>query len=287
MPSITHLPDDGDRRPTSSVRHSAYFSAGFGKPRRAKMTRKKHPNLNAIDFAPTAFPSTGSGPHFRAHPPLSPPKNLNVRSNEENARAAEIFKQELSDEEVFGELVEIAQTSPRGTDALGKTHFEDLYAHQFHVSRRHLRSLSNVGEDVEEKDVVTSNHLLIGQTMVGVSSRPLLTYQTRKPENPTVMYPSQVFPPAEEDTAEVHHGRTTTLFVSEGGCDIPMPRSDDAPLPSVSFDPDLPPLAAQHPTRVWNTMLHSLAPELQPLIKWEYDKLDEHNDGEGELDSAG
>lgn len=97
------------------------------------------------------------------------------------------------------------------------------------------------------------------------------------------MYPTQVSPPGEKDSPEVYHGRTTTLYVSEAGCDIPMPRSDDAPLPSVSFDPDLPPLAVQHPTRVWNSMLHSLAFELQPLIKWDYENLNGKDFGEQKM----
>lgn len=41
----------------------------------------------------------------------------------------------------------------------------------------------------------------------------------------------------------------------------------------VSLNPDLPPLAIEHPARVWNAMLHSLRPEYQPVIKWEYTKV--------------
>lgn len=38
----------------------------------------------------------------------------------------------------------------------------------------------------------------------------------------------------------------------------------------IDLSPDLPALAAEHPARVWNQMLHSLSPKLQPIIKWDY-----------------
>lgn len=56
-------------------------------------------------------------------------------------------------------------------------------------------------------------------------------------------------------------------------CDIPMPRTASAAVPSVRLNPDLPPLSAEHPARVWNSMLHALAPELQPIVRWEYDNI--------------
>lgn len=57
---------------------------------------------------------------------------------------------------------------------------------------------------------------------------------------------------------------------------------DASQLPRVTLDPDLPPTAAQHPTRIWNVMLHSLPAELQPIVKWEYDEV-EMTGPEGEL----
>ncbi|WRT67210.1 uncharacterized protein IL334_004176 [Kwoniella shivajii] len=85
-------------------------------------------------------------------------------------------------------------------------------------------------------------------------------------------------------------GAPTTVVVSEAGCDIPMirePWTTQAQLPregrediitnigghKISFDPDLPPLAIEHPARVWNSMIHSLSSELQPVIKWDYEKI--------------
>jgi hypothetical protein len=77
--------------------------------------------------------------------------------------------------------------------------------------------------------------------------------------------------------------QVTMVVNSQAGCDIPMMRGgtvgpDDAgllPLPiqhRVSLDPDLPPLAVEHPARVWNSMLHSLGASLQPIVKWDYER---------------
>lgn len=52
----------------------------------------------------------------------------------------------------------------------------------------------------------------------------------------------------------------------------------------VRLDPDLPPMAVEHPTRVWNSLIHSMAPELQPLIKWEYDEMELETYGELAVD---
>ncbi|WVQ70006.1 uncharacterized protein L199_008230 [Kwoniella botswanensis] len=83
----------------------------------------------------------------------------------------------------------------------------------------------------------------------------------------------------------------TTVVVSEAGCDIPMirePWSTQAQIPQGSWggeikanigphtiflNPDLPPLAIEHPARVWNSMIHSLESHLQPVIKWDYEKV--------------
>lgn len=59
----------------------------------------------------------------------------------------------------------------------------------------------------------------------------------------------------------------------ETGCDIPMPRTASVTAPTVRLDPDLSPLSAEHPARVWNSMLHSLASWLQPIVRWEYDNV--------------
>lgn len=34
----------------------------------------------------------------------------------------------------------------------------------------------------------------------------------------------------------------------------------------------MPPLAAEHPARVWNSLIQSLSPDAQPIIKWAYEK---------------
>ncbi|WVF72214.1 hypothetical protein IAT40_007026 [Kwoniella sp. CBS 6097] len=84
----------------------------------------------------------------------------------------------------------------------------------------------------------------------------------------------------------------TTVVVTEAGCDIPMLRDPWFALPvikreegeveigpapagthAISLNPDLPPLAVEHPARVWNSMIHSLSSDLQPVIKWDYEKV--------------
>ncbi|WWC89969.1 uncharacterized protein L201_004898 [Kwoniella dendrophila CBS 6074] len=85
---------------------------------------------------------------------------------------------------------------------------------------------------------------------------------------------------------------STTIVVTQAGCDIPMVKEPYCTQPpihlsrveneedkvnigphTVSLDPDLPPLAIEHPARVWNSMIHSLKPELQPVVKWDYEKI--------------
>nr|XP_031862754.1 uncharacterized protein CI109_001766 [Kwoniella shandongensis]KAA5529826.1 hypothetical protein CI109_001766 [Kwoniella shandongensis] len=79
----------------------------------------------------------------------------------------------------------------------------------------------------------------------------------------------------------------TTVVVTEGGCDIPMikfDRGSSTMTPFVphqlSLDPNLPPLAIEHPARVWNSMIHALDPALQPVIKWDYEKLESQIEGD-------
>ncbi|BEI83662.1 hypothetical protein CcaverHIS002_0402660 [Cutaneotrichosporon cavernicola] len=75
-----------------------------------------------------------------------------------------------------------------------------------------------------------------------------------------------------------HHllmGQDCANFAQEeAACDLPMPRTvRPGIMASVRLDPDLPPLSAEHPTRVWNAILHALAPKLQPIVRWEYENV--------------
>lgn len=82
-----------------------------------------------------------------------------------------------------------------------------------------------------------------------------------------------------------------TALVNGGACDIPMLTASvlsQAPAPDieeleqgkiragphlVDLDPALPPLAVEHPARVWNSMLHSLSAGVQPVVKWDYERV--------------
>ncbi|WWC69388.1 uncharacterized protein I206_103327 [Kwoniella pini CBS 10737] len=83
-----------------------------------------------------------------------------------------------------------------------------------------------------------------------------------------------------------------TVVVNEVGCDIPMMTEPFYTQPQIQFvqddynddkanigghiislDPDLPPLAIEHPTSVWNSMIHSLQTDIQPVIQWKYEKV--------------
>ncbi|EIW71130.1 hypothetical protein TREMEDRAFT_60066 [Tremella mesenterica DSM 1558] len=44
----------------------------------------------------------------------------------------------------------------------------------------------------------------------------------------------------------------------------------------ISVDPDLHPLAVEHPARVWNFLLHSTPRKYQPTIRWKYDISHSH-----------
>lgn len=65
----------------------------------------------------------------------------------------------------------------------------------------------------------------------------------------------------------------------EHGCDTPLYSFEDArrgiAIPKACLDPDLPPLAIEHPARMWNSLIHSLSPEFQPVVKWTYDRTEE------------
>ncbi|WOO84439.1 uncharacterized protein LOC62_06G007958 [Vanrija pseudolonga] len=69
---------------------------------------------------------------------------------------------------------------------------------------------------------------------------------------------------------------TTALF-REAGCDITLPQfAGDTffpHIPRLALDPTLPNMAAEHPARVWNVLLHSLPPDLQPMVQWEYEEV--------------
>ena len=62
----------------------------------------------------------------------------------------------------------------------------------------------------------------------------------------------------------------------EHGCDTPLYSFEDArrgiAIPEGCLDPDLPPLAIEHPARMWNSLIHSLEPGLQPVVKWNYER---------------
>jgi hypothetical protein len=63
---------------------------------------------------------------------------------------------------------------------------------------------------------------------------------------------------------------------------LPNPPPDDEIVQDVRpiYDADMPSMAREHPARVWNQEIHAMSPELQPMIKWAYEKLviDEDNE---------
>jgi hypothetical protein len=65
----------------------------------------------------------------------------------------------------------------------------------------------------------------------------------------------------------------------EHGCDTPLYSFEDArrgmAIPEGCLDPDLPPLAIEHPARMWNSLIHSMEPGLQPVVKWNYERSTE------------
>ncbi|WWC61064.1 uncharacterized protein I303_103642 [Kwoniella dejecticola CBS 10117] len=96
--------------------------------------------------------------------------------------------------------------------------------------------------------------------------------------------------------------QSDTIVITEAGCDTPMmketyytqsqirltPDEGDCEKASIagqsiSLNPDLPPLAMEHPARVWNCMIHSLQPDLQPVIQWKYRKIPPSGNGSDQL----
>ena len=75
------------------------------------------------------------------------------------------------------------------------------------------------------------------------------------------------------------------VIEGEHGCDTPIYTFEDArrgiAIPEGCLDPDLPPLAIEHPARMWNSLIHSLEASLQPAVKWDYTRSEE-----GKLQSA-
>lgn len=186
----------------------------------------------------------------------------------------------------------------------GLSYMEGKFHDEYRVPLKALRSLEHFGNgDQEELWKSQSNHLLLGQTVSGTSRIRLFTTQPQvKDHQPLAssddQMPSSDLSEAEDldleipedfsmhdevaamDTPEETH-RATQLFVSDAGCDIPMPRADEGDyVPRVCLDPDLPPMAVEHPARVWNSMLHALSAELQPLIRWAYDEVEINAIGE-------
>lgn len=68
----------------------------------------------------------------------------------------------------------------------------------------------------------------------------------------------------------------------------PNPPPDDAIVQDVRpiYDADMPAMAREHPARVWNQKIHAMSPELQPMIKWAYERLVIDEEDEGASNSA-
>jgi hypothetical protein len=78
---------------------------------------------------------------------------------------------------------------------------------------------------------------------------------------------------------DVASGHYTQIIDGHNGCDTPIYQFEEArrgvPVPLECLNPDLPPLAIEHPARMWNSLVHSMAPEMQPIVKWEYTKAED------------
>lgn len=72
------------------------------------------------------------------------------------------------------------------------------------------------------------------------------------------------------DDIDTHDGCLLKVMDGPNGCDTPSYRFGEVP---ESYDAELPPLAVEHPARVWNSLIHGLAPENQPVVKWTYDEV--------------
>jgi hypothetical protein len=90
------------------------------------------------------------------------------------------------------------------------------------------------------------------------------------------------------DTSGIRLDSTTGLYTqiidAYNGCDTPMYQFEEArrgvQVPPECLNPDLPPLAAEHPARMWNSLIHSMASESQPIVKWEYTTVEEGGQSE-------
>lgn len=78
---------------------------------------------------------------------------------------------------------------------------------------------------------------------------------------------------------------STQLLSDPNGCDGPTYTFDNYSItPTAGLDADMPPLAVEHPARVWNSLIQSLPTRIQPIIKWMYEKA--HVDNIGQLELA-
>lgn len=103
-----------------------------------------------------------------------------------------------------------------------------------------------------------------------------------------------ILEPAVRPDGEAPADPEVTPTETSVSCDLPMPRWGGASNRIVALggegtryqvgnyiidlSPDLPALAAEHPARVWNQMLHSLTSRLQPIIKWDYQSCEPGED---------
>lgn len=101
-----------------------------------------------------------------------------------------------------------------------------------------------------------------------------------------------------EDNGEVTMTQECDIPMPTSGCDWRVRQIDGEEEGMkfmvgphvVSLEEDLPPLAAEHPARVWNSILHSLPQELVPTVQWKYERVaseDEEDEGEFALPVSG
>lgn len=50
----------------------------------------------------------------------------------------------------------------------------------------------------------------------------------------------------------------------------------------ISLEDHLPPTSAEHPARVWNSILHSLPEKLVPVLRWQYERFEGEDGGQCE-----
>jgi hypothetical protein len=76
-------------------------------------------------------------------------------------------------------------------------------------------------------------------------------------------------------------GKEYLAKVIEGdhGCDTPSYQFEDSlrgnaiSLETLKEQLELPPLALDHPARMWNSLIHALKPELQPIVRWTFESF--------------